>query len=218
MLMNTRPELLFFTKWLQSPLSVASVTPSSPQLAQAMAARLPQGDGAVVELGGGTGSITRALLQNGIAPDRLIVVERDAYFCSYLKRRFPDINVICGDALCLESALNGLFEALPIRTVVSGLPMLSMTAKTQKQLLEQSIRIMESRGIFVQFSYAITSPLKKRVAKELDLQQECVAHVWRNVPPAKVWVYREKNQNDYVSESQQLRVQINNIHVSQAGR
>jgi phosphatidylethanolamine/phosphatidyl-N-methylethanolamine N-methyltransferase len=67
-----------------------------------------------------------------------------------------------------------------------------MKAPTQKQLLEQSMYLTGGKGPFVQFSYGLTSPLKKSVEKELGLVSHCVAQVWRNVPPAKVWRYEQK--------------------------
>lgn len=213
--MSTNPELLFFKKWLRSPLTVASVTPSSPQLAKAMACSLPQCDGMVVELGGGTGSITMALLQTGLKPDNLIVIERDPYFYRYLKKCFPEVNVLCGDALHLKAMLNGLFDNVPIRAVVSGLPLLSMNAETQKQLLGQSFSLIDERGIFIQFSYSLMSPLKKRIEKELGLESRCIGYIWRNIPPAKIWVYRSKSvsfcasQDNYYQLVKQQPISLN---------
>jgi phosphatidylethanolamine/phosphatidyl-N-methylethanolamine N-methyltransferase len=166
-----------------------------------MASSLPKCEGLVIELGGGTGAITRALLQTRLKPDQLIVVERDPYFYRYLKQRFPDVNVLCGDAMHLKSLLNGSLDKFPVRAVVSGLPLLSMNAKEQKQLLEHALSLTEGKGTFIQFSYALTSPLKKSVAKELQLVSQCVAHVWRNVPPAKVWVYRNRYLDNYLPEN-----------------
>ncbi|MBN1379163.1 MAG: methyltransferase [Gammaproteobacteria bacterium] len=199
--MTKNPELLFFTKWLQSPLTVASITPSSPQLARAMALSLPECEGLVIELGGGTGAITQALLQTGVDPNQLVVIERDPYFYRYLKKRFPEIKILCGDAMNLMSLINGMPAKLPIRTVVSGLPFLSMNAIAQKRLLEQLLSLSDSKGSFVQFSYALTSPLKKSVEKELQLESRCVARVWQNVPPAKVWVYKKKSVNNILSDN-----------------
>ncbi len=190
--MNKNAEFVFFSKWLKSPLSVASVTPSSTQLAKAMAASLPENEGLVIELGGGTGPITHALLEAGVRPDNLVVIERDRHFHRYLQQRFPGINVVCGDALQLTSLLASLSANRPTRAVVSGLPMLSMNALTQKDLLKQSMCLTGGEGPFIQFSYGLSSPLKKTVEKELGLISRRVAQVWRNVPPAKVWMYEQK--------------------------
>lgn len=203
-MLNKNTELLFFTKWLQAPLSVASVAPSSPRLARAMASCLPEREGLVIELGGGTGSITRALLHTGLNPAHLVVVERDPYFCRYLRQRFPEVKIICGDARCLAALITDLLHRYSIRSVVSGLPILSMSAGIQHQLLEQSLELSENQGSFIQFSYALTSPVKKNVQKKLGLTSRCVAYVWRNIPPAKVWVYERIKIENHMTATQKV--------------
>jgi hypothetical protein len=60
---------LFFVRWLKAPHRIGAVTPSSRQLGRAMARQvLSAGPGPIIELGGGTGSVTRALL--GELPER----------------------------------------------------------------------------------------------------------------------------------------------------
>lgn len=187
--MKNNAEFIFFSKWLKSPLRVASVTPSSAQLARAMASGLPEREGLVVELGGGTGPITHALLQAGVDPAQLVVIERDSHFCRHLMQRFPGITVLRGDALHMASLVEGLSSDIPTRAVVSGLPLLSMNADVQRQLLQQAMRLTRGQGPLIQFSYSLASPLRRTIEKELGLITRCVAHVWRNVPPAKVWTF-----------------------------
>jgi phospholipid N-methyltransferase len=55
--------VLFFGKFLQAPLKIGSVTPSSAWLVEAMLAPIPWGTSTVVELGAGTGVITREILR-----------------------------------------------------------------------------------------------------------------------------------------------------------
>lgn len=187
--MKRNAHLIFFSKWLSAPLRVASVTPSSVPLARAMASALPAGDGVVVELGGGTGPITHALLEAGVAAHRLVVIERDARFCRYLSERFPGITVLQGDALHMASLVETLAVDIPVRAVVSGLPLLSMPAQTQAGLLQQAMHLTGGTGPLIQFSYSLASPLRKSVEQRLGLVSRCIAQVWRNVPPAKVWSY-----------------------------
>lgn len=191
--MDANAKLIFFSKWLKSPLSVASLTPSSSQLANAMASSLPDGEGLVIELGGGTGPITHALLEAGVRPEHLVVVERDPHFCSYLRHRFPGITVLCGDALQLTSLMQSMGTDMPIRAVVSCLPLLAMNATAQERLLEQSMNLINDQGSFIQFSYSLASPLKRAVKNKLRLAPRCVAQVLRNIPPAKVWVYQQSS-------------------------
>jgi len=197
--MPQNAELVFFSKWLKAPLRVASVTPSSAHLARAMAAALPPGDGLVVELGGGTGPITQALLDTGLDANHLAVIERDPHFCLYLEQRFGAARLICGDAFHLQTLIRERVGGMPVRAVVSGLPLLTMSPLLQRQLLAQALALTHGLGPFIQFSYGWGSPLKSSVQASLGLSARCVAHVWRNVPPAKVWVYEARHADDIAS-------------------
>ncbi len=199
--MNKNAGLMFLARWLKSPITVASITPSSDHLAKAMAGCLPPGDGLIVELGGGTGPITQALRQATDDPGKLVVIERDKQFFDFLRERFPDITVVCGDAMQMLSLIQPLSATTPVRAVVSGLPLLSMSASVQKTLVEQALALTGQRGPFIQFSYGLHSPVKKHVAKDLNLSATCAAQVWRNVPPARVWVYQNTAVEKRLPES-----------------
>ena len=195
--MNTKAELVFFAKWLRAPFRVASVTPSGARLARAMAAGLPDGEGLVIELGGGTGPVTQALLEAGVAPADLLVIERDRHFHRLLSQRFPGISVLLGDAFDLESLVEARGKRDSVRAIVSGLPMVPMGAKDQVRILRQALALTGGRGPFVQFSYGLASPIKPSVKADLGLSSRCVAQVWRNVPPARVWVYERDPATDH---------------------
>ena len=180
---------LFFRKWMRSPLKVASITPSSSALARAMTDSLPLDEGVVVELGGGTGSITRALLAQGLPPEKIIVIERDKHFCDFLQDRFPGVRVLNGDALFLKSVLQRANIQEPIRAVVSGLPFLSMNSRMQARLLKGTFAITHNQGPFIQFTYSPLSPLKRSVRDRMNVRECCTQQVWNNFPPAKVWSF-----------------------------
>src|SRR5580692_10072834 len=93
---------LFFGLWLQKPLQIAAVAPSSKRLAQVMAEMVDlDRPGPVLELGAGTGGITRGLLQAGCPCERLITLEREPQLAAALQRSFPGIATIVGDATAL---------------------------------------------------------------------------------------------------------------------
>src|SRR5215472_10228372 len=113
---------LFFGLWLQKPLQIAAVTPSSKRLASVMAELVDFArPGPVLELGAGTGSLTRGLLEAGCPADRLIAVEREPQLAAALRRSFPGISTIVGDATALDEhfARHGVDQ---LCAVVSSLP------------------------------------------------------------------------------------------------
>jgi phosphatidylethanolamine/phosphatidyl-N-methylethanolamine N-methyltransferase len=148
----------------------------------------PLGRGPVVELGPGTGAITEALLQRGIAPSRLVLLEFDAAFCTLLRRRFPGVRVIQGDAYHLAESLGTLLEE-PAAAIVSSLPLLNKPERERLGLLTDAFELMVPDGCFIQFTYGLISPMPRKNAK-IAFQAEVAPPVWLNLPPARVWVYR----------------------------
>jgi phosphatidylethanolamine/phosphatidyl-N-methylethanolamine N-methyltransferase len=150
--------------------------------------------GPIIELGPGTGPVTTALLQKGIAPERLILVEFDPHFCTLLARRFPKCRIVQGDAYNLHATLRDVLDE-PACAVVSSLPLLTRPDADRFELLRQSFDLMQPHGRFIQFTYGMVSPIPRRPRDELDFTfaAEASPAVWLNLPPARVWVYRRSD-------------------------
>lgn len=186
---------LFMASWLRSPLKIGALVPSSTALADCMAAQLdPRNQGMVVELGPGTGAVTRALLARGLKPAQLVIVERDASFCHLLRNRFPGVQVLHADARSLEKILKHKSIAQPT-AVVSSLPLLSLDFQTQREILRQCIEVLDPKGSFVQFTYGFRSPIHPVLQRRLSLQGAPVARIMLNLPPAVIWRYQRAFQS-----------------------
>ena len=183
--MSSEP-FLFLKRWLKDPLMIGAIAPSSRELAAAMARLVPAGStGPVLELGGGTGVITQALLEAGIAAGRLIVVERDEALHAWLARRFPDVRILLGDAADLRSLLGGI-GVEQVGAVVSGLPLLTMREPVRERIIEEGFAVLEPNAPFIQFTYGLTSPIPRR---KLGVEGEVKRRILNNLPPASVWLY-----------------------------
>lgn len=174
--------------WLRSPFEIGAVAASSGPLARAMARQVnPSRPGLVVELGGGTGAITEALLRRGIAANQLVIVERHPRLHALLRKRFPEATVIQGDAAHLRQLLaaHGLRG---VRAVVSGLPLLAMAEAQQRAIVDAALGVLSPGGRFIQFSYGPACPVPQKLRKQLGVRARSVANVLWNLPPARVWV------------------------------
>jgi phosphatidylethanolamine/phosphatidyl-N-methylethanolamine N-methyltransferase len=184
---------LFLKRWLRQPLSMGAVMPSGPLLTRALAltaVREMQGrDGHVVELGAGTGEVTKALLAAGVASDRLALVERDPELISFLRRHFRGPRIIEGDAARLPKLLarEGVAK---IATVVSGLPLLSLPAEVVTGIVHGVFEALPKGAALVQFTYGPSPPIPKALRENLHLVGAHGRRIWRNVPPAVVWTFR----------------------------
>lgn len=186
------PWMLMLRQWLKHPRRTAAIAPSGPELATAMAAELPTGARRVIELGGGTGALTKALLAHGIAAADLLIVELNDAMHARLQRRFPQARNVHGDARQLrEIALaQGFVGDDAADAIVSGLGVLSMPRELQRDIYAAAFDCLRADGRLIQFTYGPQPPLADEVARELGLQATRGAFVLRNVPPATVYVYR----------------------------
>ena len=182
-------ETHFLRTLLENPRLTGAVAPSSPYLARAMARAVGTGRrGLVVELGPGTGPVTKALIDHGIAREQLVLVEYDKGFCRLLKDRFAPARVVQGDAYDLPRTL-AEFSGRPIAAIVSSLPLLNQPAALRTKLIGDAFALMGPAGVFVQFTYGLKSPVP-RPACVNKYSAQGGAPIWRNLPPARVWVYR----------------------------
>jgi phosphatidylethanolamine/phosphatidyl-N-methylethanolamine N-methyltransferase len=181
----------FLKVWLRRPLTIGTVMPSGQALARAIAHQVPLPTTLpILELGAGTGAITAALLDAGVPPDRLIAVEREEALFATLTKRFPGIKAIRGDATRLQDLLR-THGVTQVGAVVSGLPLVSLPAAVCHAIVEQSLKVMAPGAPFVQFTYAMASPIDCR-AHGLDGRR--IGYVWANFPPANIWVYRRQGE------------------------
>ena len=167
---------------------MGAIVPSAPALARAMArvARADhESDRLVVELGPGTGSVTRALIAAGVAEESLVLVERDRHFHAWLERQFPKATVLHSDARKLDAILpRGRCGS--VSTVVSSLPLNSLPKSERDEIVRAALRVLSDEGSLVQYSYGVPSPLP---CEAFGLTGERMAFTAANLPPATVWKF-----------------------------
>jgi phosphatidylethanolamine/phosphatidyl-N-methylethanolamine N-methyltransferase len=174
----------FLKGLIARPKNVAALTPSSPALARAVAAQVnPDIRGRVLELGPGTGAVTEALIERGIAPERIVAIEYDFEFVRLVAQRFPGVHVQQGDAFDFARALK---DGDPFAAIVSGLPLLNHPVERRRALIEGALERLKPGAPFVQFSYGTRPPIPAPDGSTV----ERAAFVFKNLPPARVWVYR----------------------------
>ena len=177
---------LFLRRWLANPLQMGSVIPSSPVLCRRIAALVERKeDEVVLELGAGTGVVSRALLNAGIPPERLVVVEIVPDMAEHLRRVLPRVNVIQGDAFELSRALPERMQG-KVGTAICGIPLVMLPLEQQRRFVDAVERVAPGKG-FLLYTYCITSPLPYR---KLGLTARREAWTPLNIPPASVWRYQ----------------------------
>ena len=179
---------LFFRRWLSNPLQMGSIIPSSPKLGARIAKHIDKRSSSLIlELGAGTGAITKSLISAGISPGRIVVVEIVPEMADHLRAKFSQTSVLQADAFNLP--IQSLKDTgTEIGTVICGIPLVLLNEAKQRQFIQQVEAVAPGRG-FLLYTYCVTSPLPHRT---LGLDAQRLDWTPLNFPPASVWHYRPK--------------------------
>ncbi|MBY5565911.1 methyltransferase domain-containing protein [Rhizobium leguminosarum] len=180
-------EIRFFRGMMQGPKTVGSIVPTSSITAKRMASVVDIHSGLpVLELGPGTGAITKAILGRGVRPENLVAIEYSTDFHKHLQRSYPGVHFINGDAFDLQTTL-GSFSGLTFDSVVSGIPLLNFPMTKRISLLESLLDRLPAGRPMVQISYGAISPI---AANPDRYHIQHFDFVMRNIPPAQLWIYK----------------------------
>ena len=204
--------LAFLKAFFNAPFSMGMLCPSSPFLTKKLANQIPdlvistlqkqqkletqnlesqdesqdetqhELQGYVVELGAGTGAVTKALLRRGVPPSRLLVFERSDTMASLLIQRFPGIRIIQDDAANMATYLP---KNAYIASIVSSLPFVSLPVPVSENII-CAIQNTLGDSILIQYTYALN---QKTLLEEKGFNVIEKHTVWLNFPPANVMSY-----------------------------
>ena len=180
----------FLQAFLKNPGKVGAIAPSSPELAQRMVEGIrPDADNIILELGVGTGAITKFI--SDIVPNEksYLGIELDKDLVKHLKRNFSDLKIIRGNAQeCF--AIHRKSNLGKVGYVICCLPFVSIPNDVGEKILGEVDKFME-RGncTFRTFQYAhgyyfpsaikLREHMRKRYGKAIKSPL-----IMKNMPPA----------------------------------
>lgn len=183
--------LTFLRGWTRAPKAVGLPFASSPwtarRLAQAVLEAAIPGGGPVLELGAGTGPVTKALIDAGCPPEQIIVVEQDSELCQTLEQRLAGVRVLQANALALGD-IRQRARVQSVSVVLSGLPMRIIAPEAAASCYTAAFGLMPPGGSIIQYTYGFRPPVDAEEMPELDAR--FVGRELRNVPPMGIWSYR----------------------------
>lgn len=181
-------EIRFLKGMMAQPKTVGAIMPTSARMAARMASIIDTGSGLpVLELGPGTGVITKAILDKGVKPENLVSIEYSTQFVQHLRGKYPGVNFINGDAFAIEETLKA-YEGQMFDCVISGIPLLNFPMHLRVGLIESLLKLLPPGRPVVQFSYGPVSPI---IARPDSYKIEHFDFIMRNIPPAQIWHYKK---------------------------
>ena len=188
-----------FRSFLRHPGRVGALCPSSPSLCRMMVSRIGVERAAlVVELGPGTGVITREIVRMLPKGGKLVAVELDEMLCLQMRRNFPAVEVLHDSASRLDAILAE--RNLPAAdAIVSGLPWAVFPESLQREILDAVAGSLAPEGWFTTFAYLQGLMLPagmrfRRLLNETFGEVLTSSVVWRNLPPAFVYRCRRRSE------------------------
>ena len=179
----------FLQAFLKNPGKVGSIKPSSPELAKKMIEGIkPDKDHAVLELGVGTGAITKFLREIVLDEESYLGLELDPDLVRLLKRNFPDMRIVRGDAVeaCAIHERSGIGK---ISYIICCLPFVSLPTEVGENILFQIEKLMQQGCTFRTFQYAhgyyMPAAIKlRKFMRDRYGKSKRSSLIVKNVPPA----------------------------------
>lgn len=143
----------FLRSFLARPRGVGAVLPTSRRTARAMIDMAPVGEArCVVELGAGTGPLTKELVSRLPSGGRLLTFEIDPALARVLDAEVTDqrVRVIADTAANLEAHLGGQRP----QVIFSALPFTSLPAAVRIELLDTARRVLADDGVMIVLQYS----------------------------------------------------------------
>ena len=182
---------LFLKKFLEKGTGISAAVPSSKALCRAVIRPIDfSKPSTIVELGAGTGPVTEEILERLRPHHRFAAVEFDPDFCDVMRRRFPEVNVIEGDASRVREPLAAL-GIHKVDYVVSGLPTPNLPRRASARLWSWLREALNPGGAFLQITVAplLYRPFYDRLFENVEYRM-----VWWNMPPGGVYICRNPRE------------------------
>ncbi len=203
---------LFWREFRTNFRTTGAVLPSGHRLSRALARFVAEPSDRpryILEVGPGTGAVTRHIVRSLQAADRLDLVELNEKFVRRLREQLKTCPLLLPKAERIR-VLHSRLEDLPRDThydiIVSGLPLNNFTIDEVDAILHDIVELAQAGAILSFFEYigirrvkSIVAgraertrlrgigPLLERLLAGREIRREAV---WRNVPPA--WVHHVK--------------------------
>jgi phospholipid N-methyltransferase len=179
----------FLQAFLKNPGTVGSITPSSPELARRMVSGIrPNENNVVMELGVGTGAITKFLQEKVPNENSYLGIELDRDLVRVLKKNYPSMKIVRGNALD-AAEIHRKAGLGKVGTIICCLPFVSMPNETGEKILLEIDKFMQQGCTFRTFQYAhgyyFPSAIKLReFMRQRYGKSKRSPLIVKNVPPA----------------------------------
>jgi len=206
---------VFLKEFRRTFHTTGALLPSSPGLSRELSRYVAAGadscraDGAgrrIMEVGPGTGAVTRSIVRRLGAGDRLDLVEVNKEFVAHLRDLLdcdPELRAVADRTTIIHRAIQDVPDTEHYDAIVSCLPLNNFSADDVDRILGTFRRLLKPAGTLSFFEYVAVRPFRGTVGSRRERQRlraigrslgtllgQHEFHrraIWINVPPA--WVH-----------------------------
>jgi len=205
--MSLAHTISFFRRYIAAPDVVGAVAPSSRGLARALAEPFAQRDrpASVLEVGAGTGAVTRGIAAQFGSQDRLDIYEIEPSFADTIEKDLLSVDPLAtglreGRVRLVRAPIQSLDAVDRYDYVISGLPFTIFSMEDLEAIFDVIRRALKPGGTMSYFEYMAVRRLttlapmrastrKRRIVSDhlsgqIDRFQFDRRLVWLNLPPA----------------------------------
>ena len=186
MIFSKNEILIWLKNWIRYPLVLGAVLPTQRFASKIMASEISNNISTVVELGAGTGQITKSILYKELDQEKLFLVEINKEFSEILRKKYPNANIFTEDAISFLDKFEIRFKR-KIDIIVSGIPLVSLDKNTREKICELSVKNLSEKGMFFQITYFIRCSFPNNIIKKFGLSKKLQGFTPLNIPPAFIW-------------------------------
>lgn len=194
-----RDQLEFFRQFRARNAATGSLLPSSRFLASAMTGPLARAAHPVrvLEIGPGTGAVTRRIVRLLRPGDRFDLIELNDTFADILRAKFRTDDAwraVSGFSAVHCLPLQEFREEAPYDIVISGLPTTNFDVPLVREVFAAYVRLLAPGGTLSFFEYMFLRSIRKRVWHKADrvrltAMDEVIAPYFAQLRFARSWVF-----------------------------
>jgi len=170
----------FFRQFRQQYETTGSVMPSSRALARALTRPMRREKGPdtfscrILEVGPGTGAVTREIVRSLRPLDRLDVVEINASFVEVIRRRFdeePEFRRRRQQTRLIHAPIQEVEGESVYDYMISGIPLNNFVPALVEEIFASYRRLLKPQGTLSYFEYVAIRDLKQKLVAPAERQR-----------------------------------------------
>lgn len=184
-------QVYLFREFIKNPAEIGTITYSSRFLSRKMIEKVDfDRSNVIVEVGPGTGAITREIVKNIRTHSDYLLIESSARMADFIQSQISHVDIAVTSAEHIRAELDRR-NLDKCDVIISGLPWVNMPEELQSSLLNAFYEVLADDGMICTYNYMFAYPFRRaknfrRLARQKFSHISVENYSLLNIPPALV--------------------------------